>query len=590
MVIANALIALFWLVTLQRLVRKRTSELDEKNKMLCRAYEDMEARVRERTVELAQSNQSLQAEIAEHKLVEEALRESEEKYRSLASTADSLILVDRNCRYLFANENYLDSFGPIKDSVFGRKYDEFHDEEDARIFADAVKYVIETGNPCQDEWSGKRSGRCLLRTFSPFKNTDGNITAVIVASKDITNRKRMEKEKAELESQNQQLQKAESLSRMAGSIAHYFNNQLGVVMGNLELAIVDLYRDERPIAKLNAAMKAALRAAKMSGQMLTYLGQTFGNHEPLDLADACKRRLPLLHAVMPGNAVLVSDLLSPGPTISANENQIQQVLTNLVTNAWEAYGDIKGTIHLRVKTVSPAEIPVLHRFPIGWQPQDNIYACLEVADNCGIESKDIENIFDPFFSSKFTGRGLGLAVVLGIVRAHDGVITVESAPGKGSAFRVYFPASSQKAPRQPDKEVQALEIEGGGTVLLVEDEEAVRNMTAAMLANLGLAVLEAKDGVEAVDVFRGSQGVISCVLCDLDMPRMNGWDTLATLRKLAPDIPVILSSGYDEGQVMTGHHPEWPQAFLGKPYKLQGLSNAISQALNSKKDSVAFKT
>jgi CheY-like chemotaxis protein len=222
---------------------------------------------------------------------------------------------------------------------------------------------------------------------------------------------------------------------------------------------------------------------------------------------------------------------------------------------------------------------------------------MEVKDaGCGIADKDIEKLFDPFFSSKFTGRGMGLAVVLGIVKAHDGAVTVESEPGRGSAFRVFLPVSGEEVLRQPDKGnygdtlqqgvpiiTSSIVMEGSGTVLLVEDEEMVREIAAAMLTRLGFSVVEAKDGVEAVELFRQHQDKIRCVLCDNTMPRMNGWETFTALRKLAPDIPVILASGYDEAQVMAGDHPEWPQAFLNKPYKLKGLSDAISQALVSKK-------
>jgi two-component system cell cycle sensor histidine kinase/response regulator CckA len=233
-----------------------------------------------------------------------------------------------------------------------------------------------------------------------------------------------------------------------------------------------------------------------------------------------------------------------------------------------------------VRTVSPAEIAMAHRHPIDWQPQDTAYACLEVADaGRGIAEKDIENLFDPFFSSKFTGRGLGLSVVLGIVKAHGGVVTVESRSGQGSTFRVFFPLSAEETRRQPDKALQLPEMEKGGTVLLIEDEEMVREMAAAMLKRLGFSVLEASDGVEAVELFRQRQGEIRFVLCDQTMPRLNGWETLTALRKLSPDLPVILSSGYDKGQVMAGDHPELPRGFLCKPYKLKDLSDAIHQAL-----------
>ena len=385
------------------------------------------------------------------------------------------------------------------------------------------------------------------------------------------------------------------------TIAHTFNNQLGVVIGNLEMAIDDLPHGAGPANRLTTAMQAAWKAAEMSGLMLTYLGQSFDKLEPLDLSDACRRGLPMLRAAMPGKVVLETDLPSPGPVISANENQIQQVLTNLVTNAWEAIGEGRGAIHLSIKTISPAEIPAAYRLPIGWQSQESAYASMEVKDaGCGIADKDIEKLFDPFFSSKFTGRGLGLSVVLGIVKAHSGAVTVESEPNRGSTFRVFLPVSGEEVPRRPDKVgndgncgdtlqqgvptiPSPIVMEGSRTILLVDDEEMVRDMAAAMLKHLGFTVLEAKDGIEAVEVFRQRQNEICLVLCDLTMPRMNGWETLTALRKLAPDIPVILASGYDEAQVMAGDHPEWPQVFLGKPYKLKGLSDAIGQALVNKK-------
>jgi two-component system cell cycle sensor histidine kinase/response regulator CckA len=308
------------------------------------------------------------------------------------------------------------------------------------------------------------------------------------------------------------------------------------------------------------------------------------------LSETCRRTLPMLQAIMSGNVLLETNLPSSGPVISANANQIQQVLTNLATNAREASGESRGAIHLNVKTVSPAEIPAVHRFPLDWQPQKKTYACLEVTDaGCGIEEMDIEKLFDPFFSSKFTGRGMGLAVVMGIVRSHDGAVTVESDPGRGSIFRVFFPVSGEAVLRQPIKagndgntfinDLSSMTMEGGGAVLLVEDDEMLRNTAAVMLTRLGFSVLEAKDGIEAVEVFRQRRDEIRLVLCDLTMPRMNGWETLTALRKLVPDIPVILASGYDEPKVMAGDHPEWPQVFLGKPYKLKELSNVIGQAL-----------
>jgi CheY-like chemotaxis protein len=410
---------------------------------------------------------------------------------------------------------------------------------------------------------------------------------------ELAERKRAEVEKVELEAQNRQLQKADSLGRMAGAIAHHFNNQLYAVMGNLEIAMDDLPLGVNSNESLVSAMQAARKAADVSRLMLTYLGQTSGKKEPVDLSEACRTALTLLQAAAPKGMLLKSDFPSSGPIIHADSGQMHQILTNLITNAWESISDNRGAIGMTVKTVSHADIPALKCLPIDWQPKEIVYACLEVSDNgCGISNKDIENIFDPFFTTKFTGRGLGLPVVMGIVKAHGGGVTVESEPGQGSIFRIFLPVSTEELPIQHDlpaiseallagKAEKASKIEGFGTVLLIEDEEPVRNMAKIMLTRLGYTVLEAKDGVEALDIFLKHQDEIRCVLSDLTMPRMDGWDTLAALRKLSPDILVILSSGYYEGHVMAEEHTEIPNAFLGKPYQLKCLRETINRVLTA---------
>jgi signal transduction histidine kinase len=263
----------------------------------------------------------------------------------------------------------------------------------------------------------------------------------VVIVRDITARKQAEAEKERLEAMNRQLQKSESLGRMAGAIAHHFNNQLHAVMLGLEAAMTALPAQSTGISYLADAMTSARRAAEVSTQMLTYLGQSHGQRERQDLCVTCRHYLPLLRVVLPQGAALETTLPSPGPQVYANANQIQQVLTNLVTNAIEARSDGPGEVYLTVTTARAADVPATNRFPIDWQPRHPSYACIEVADaGSGIAAGDIEQLFDPFFSSKFTGRGLGLPVVLGIARAHGGVVHVESRPGR-TVFRVYLPVT-----------------------------------------------------------------------------------------------------------------------------------------------------
>ena len=442
------------------------------------------------------------------------------------------------------------------------------------------KQLLETGAP--QVWElrllKKDSGPFWARVQAAIaRDADGAAICRVVVS-DIGERKRAEVEKAKLEIQDQQLQKAESLGRMAGAIAHRFNNYLMAVMGNLELGMGDQSLDTRSFQNLTHAMEAARQAAHLSTQMLAYLGQALGRQEPLDLSNLCRRGLPALRTTMPKDVALEMNSPAPVLVVSANASQIREVLTNLVTNAWESCA-AQGTVRLTLKTVTAADIPAAHRFPIGWQPHGDAYACLEVMDNgCGIAEKDLEKLFDPFFSTKLGGRGLGLPVVLGIVRAHSGAITADSEPGRGSVFQVFLPLSAEAPRARPKLQIVSRSM-GGGTVLIVEDEKMIRSVIETMLLGLGFSALHAEDGVAALEVFWQHKDEIRCVLCDLTMPRMNGWETLAALRKLAPGLPVILASGYDEAHAMAGDHPELPQAFLGKPYRLKALREALSQAL-----------
>jgi len=492
---------------------------------------------------------------------------------------------------LEANLALANLLGVARGALVRQPFSRFVVREDQEVYYRHRKQLLETGTPqvCELRLTKKDGTRFWAQLeATAAHDADGSPVCRAVLS-DVTERRRVEEEKARIEDQRQQLQKAESLHRMAAAIAHRFNNLLQIVMANLELAARDLPRNETgPAAKLTAAMQASSKAAEIIGQTLTYLGQAFVQRAPLDLSDVCRRSLPMLEAAIPKDVVLETDLRCPGPTINANEDQVQQILTSLVTNAWEAIGDVRGVVHVTVRTASAADVPAARRFPADWQPLDSAYACLEVVDSgCGIAQKDVETLFDPFYSSKFLGRGLGLSVVLGIARTHGGVVTVQSGAGRGSTFRVFLPAAREKVPHPAQQTTEAPEIRGTGTVLLVEDEELVRSAAAAMLTHLGFTVLEAGDGLEALRLFRQHRREIRCALCDSTMPGMSGWETMAALRKLASDLPVILTSGYSEAEVMATSHGERPQAFLSKPYQLKRLSDALAHTLANKRQGVA---
>jgi PAS domain S-box-containing protein len=387
-------------------------------------------------------------------------------------------------------------------------------------------------------------------------------------------------ERLQLERQTRQVAKAESLGRMAGSIAHNFNNMLGVVVGNLELTMVDVPRQGEIYENLSDALKAAKKATDVSRLMLTYLGQANVKHEPFDLSDECRKSLRIIRQEIKENITIEIDFPDSGPIINGSIHQIHQLLRNLLMNAVESFDDHGGAIYWSIKTLPSTSIPKII-LPVEFHPGIMPYACLKVKDTgYGISEKDLDKIFDPFFSTKFVGRGLGLSVILGILRQHEGAISVESFPGKGSNFQIYLPLS--------DKEI-LYDIKNGPvankkypcTILLVEDEKSVQKMSAKMLSRLGYNVLLADDGAKAVEVFKHHLDQISLVICDLVMPQMNGWETMAELRKLAADIPIVLVSGFDEAQAIEGHQTEKPQAFLQKPFGKLELERAIEKALGA---------
>jgi PAS domain S-box-containing protein len=419
-----------------------------------------------------------------------------------------------------------------------------------------------------------------LKMTTAQKTDDVSMFRLILS--DISDRKKAEAERIEFEAQVRQLQKAESLQRMAGAIAHLFNNQLCVVLGNLEMTLNDMVGDALPRQYLVDAMLAARRSSEVSSLLLTYLGQNTGRPEPLDLSAICRNNLPRIEAVAPTDIAITSELLSPGPVVQANANQIQQILTHLITNAWEAIGETVGRISVATKTLSISDIPITHVAPSDWQSSVKTFACLEVTDSgCGMNTEAMDRIFDPFFTTKLTGRGLGLAVITGLVKTWNGMVSVNSAVGKGSTFRVYLPLVTDMVPRKTEVLPGLWDLKVERTVLLVENDSIVRKLIESLLKRLNFTVFTAASGNEAITFLERHQGSIDCLITDLSMPGMDGWETLAALRKIQPGLPAVLSSGYDEAHAMNGNYAEQPQAFLKKPYMIDDLKNALSQVLEN---------
>ena len=380
------------------------------------------------------------------KEAEQTLRESQEKYRSIFQASNvGIIFCDIDGGIIAANLAIEQLLGYADEEMTGMNLRDFAPSE--------LQYLQDLAEGRRDKF--RLEGQ-FVRKDSSTVWADLSVSVICAADNrpeyfiavfsDITERKYVEEERLRLERQVQQMQKAESLGRMAGAIAHHFNNLIGAVMGNLELAAYDLPRESKASADIDNAMKASVRAADLSRLMLVYLGRSVSRKAPVGLSEVCREALPLLTLSLPRGVRLRTEFPNEELIIHADAVQIQQILTNLVANAGEAMDDREGDVAVAVRVMSAADIGASRFYPLEWQPKDESYACISVSDTgTGMDEETMDKAFDPFFSTRFTGRGLGLAVVLGMVKAHGGAVTVASSPGLGSVFRVFLPLGGATA-------------------------------------------------------------------------------------------------------------------------------------------------
>jgi PAS domain S-box-containing protein len=411
--------------------------------------------------------------------------------------------------------------------------------------------------------------RILQMRRRALRTVAGVVTRIAGTIQDVTELKR-------LEEQFRQAQKLESLGLLAGGIAHDFNNLLTPVLGYADLLKRRVGGDPEAVRMAQAIETAAHAAAELTGQMLAYAGKGRFVIKPLDLSLVVREMAELLSASVSKKAELRYDLPDDLPAVDGDPSRIRQVALNLLTNASESLGETPGTIRVRTRLVnaSPGDLvsPFVHEAPPGGE-----YVVLQVSDTgCGMSDETLTRIFDPFFTTKFTGRGLGLAAVLGIVCGHRGTLQVRSTPGQGTTFEVFFPRSA----RAPEAARPASVDEGraAGTVLVAEDEAAVRAFARTVLGGAGFGVIEARDGREAVEVFRQRRAEVGCVLLDLTMPRLSGIEALAEIRVITPAVPVVVMSGYSPEE-LAGRLAGTPLVgIIQKPFRPDQLMDLMRKA------------
>ncbi len=396
---------------------------------------------------------------------------------------------------------------------------------------------------------------------------------------DITRERLAEDQRRQLEIKMQQAQKLESLGVLAGGIAHDFNNILTAILGNNDLALMELSPSSTARARIEASSQAVRRAAELAQQMLAYSGKGRFLIADIDLNELVTDMGHLLKVSIAKQVVMQYHLAKNLPAISADVSQLRQVVMNLITNASEAIGERSGVVNLTTGVMDASREYLRDSYLDENQPA-GLYVFLEVSDTgCGMDKETISHIFDPFFTTKFTGRGLGMAAVLGIVRGHHGAVKVYSEPGKGTTFKILFPAINRDAVTVNQRQKDSSPWRGSGTVLLVDDEETLRALGKEMLEMLGFTVLLAEDGEQALEVFRRHTADVTCVILDLIMPRMGGEEAFRELRQLNKEVKVVIASGYSESDIKEKFLGKGLTGFLQKPYQLNDLQAVLQSFL-----------
>lgn len=517
-------------------------------------------------------------EITDRKRAEAAVKMIEHRQaKMIENISDVIVIIDQNGINSYKSPNVEKWFGWKPDELLGvNALDNVHPDDVVQA-QESVDRLWETPNAV---WTTECRYRCKDGSYKWVEISlinlieDPEIRGILGDYHDISERKRFEDEKLLLEQQYQQTQKLESLGVLAGGIAHDFNNILAIIMGHCSLAVLDPNKAKEHIPIIQ---KASERAAALCRQMLAYAGQATLLSTEFNITALVDEMLKMLRTTLRQNVVINANLLEDLPSITGDASQIRQIVMNVVINAAEAIGDEQGKIDVSLAKIEikPGQSEKDH---LGISISHGWYACLEVTDNgSGMDEITQRRIFEPFYTTKFTGRGLGMSAVLGIIKAHHGALKLASQLGYGTAFKVYLPIrmTDSNANGTHIESVSEVQWQGSGTILLVEDEMQIRMVARTMLKEMGFNVLEASNGKEALELYQNTPSDIVLVLTDIGMPAMDGYTLFHELKKLDPKLPIIVSSGFGEVEVTSKLEKEDIAGMVSKPYSYVQLRDLL---------------
>jgi len=411
--------------------------------------------------------------------------------------------------------------------------------------------------------------------FMSLPDKQGNPSRLAVIARDLRN-------EIALQQQIEHVDRLESLGILAGGIAHDFNNILTAIIGNAGIAANKLHRDSPVHKHLQRIEQSSVQAANLCKQMLAYSGKACFVIQSVNLSTLIADMSSLLEVSVDKSVRLELNLCEQLPAIDIDITQIQQIIMNLVINASEACNNEHGSITVSTGIMHVDAIYLqnsLHQNDVS--SGDFVY--LNVSDNgCGMTKDTKKKIFDPFFTTKFTGRGLGMSAVLGIVHGHQGLIQLDSTPDKGSTFNIALPISTANCVSIDNEPLHQIKPHGSGTVLIIDDEETIREVTSMALSEVGFSIVTAVDGQDGIEVFQQQHDIVGIIL-DMTMPRMNGEACFDALHKIDPNVPVILSSGYSEEDAMARFQSKGLAGFIQKPYKIDAFQHLALTCFQNKK-------